>query len=280
VDAGRGPTPEPDLAARTRAARDRFGANVRTRVVEGLFLFVEVGPSSPLFDEAAQLVARALPPLLDGRFGKRPDAPITVLFFTSKPAFVAFTDAEYGTRADGNLGLYDPATRSIATDASGGRNFLTTLTHEMVHPLLQAEFPDVPFWFGEAIASVFEAPVFTADGGIHGARWSRRQARLVQALASPRERDLVRIDSFFGMDDRDFAGFSRATMSIDTSRQQLHYALARSFAVWLDAKGQLWPFYHAWRDSFASDPTGEKAFTAVTGMSPTAADAAWLAWAK
>jgi hypothetical protein len=41
---------------------------------------------------------------------------------------------------------------------------------------------------------------------------------------------------------------------------------------------KLWAFHHAWRDNFASDPTGEKAFASVMGGPPAAFDADWRAW--
>jgi hypothetical protein len=55
--------------------------------------------------------------------------------------------------------------------------------------------------------------------------------------------------------------------------------VARSFCQWLDSKHRkLWDFYHAWRDGFATDKTGERAFAAVMGGSPGALEADWEAW--
>jgi hypothetical protein len=68
--------------------------------------------------------------------------------------------------------------------------------------------------------------------------------------------------------------------SIDRDDQDLHYAEARAFCQWLDERGQLWHFYRAWREGVAGDPTGEKSFALVTGMTPGEADATWLAWVR
>ena len=51
----------------------------------------------------------------------------------------------------------------------------------------------------------------------------------------------------------------------DESRRSRNYALARSFAAWLEEKGQLWTSYRAWRDGVKGDPTGERTFLRVTG---------------
>jgi hypothetical protein len=58
----------------------------------------------------------------------------------------------------------------------------------------------------------------------------------------------------------------------------LNYATARYVCQWLDERGKLWPFFQKWRDDYANDPTGEKSFTAVTGMTLGEANAAWTKW--
>lgn len=68
--------------------------------------------------------------------------------------------------------------------------------------------------------------------------------------------------------------------AIEGGDQDLDYAMARTFCQWLDGRGQLWPFYRAWRDAVAEDATGEKSFARVTGMTLEQADAVWLAWVK
>src|SRR5207249_2811034 len=117
-------------------------------------------------------------------------------------------------------------------------------------------------WINEGIASLFEAPMITGPGEITGTKnW--RLPRLMQSL------DSVRIDSLFGMNDATFRNAS----------EDLHYALARYVCQWLDEKGWLFPFYQRWRDA-EGDPTGEKSFAAVTGMTPAKAHNAWITWLK
>jgi len=38
------------------------------------------------------------------------------------------------------------------------------------------------------------------------------------------------------------------------------------------------PIFHAWRDTYPTDPTGERAFTSIHKKTPRAANDAWLAW--
>ncbi len=269
-----------DVAARADESRARYGVSARIRTVGDAFVLVEVGPPSPLFDKAQALLERALPPLFDGRFTKRPDRGVTVLFFGSGAAYAAYYGDHFGD-AGVAWGVYQHGPRELAVDLSQGEAFLPTLTHEIVHPLMQSDFPDAPMWLNEGMASLFEAPVFGPDGGIHGAARNWRQADLSTALASPTERGLVRLDALFGMSPRAFKGDPKANGSARGARLEgLHYALARSVCAWLDGQGKLWPFYRAWRDGWAEDETGEKAFARVMGGTPTEMNGKWLGWAR
>ncbi len=77
-----------------------------------------------------------------------------------------------------------------------------------------------------------------------------------------------RIDTLFGMTDDTFR-------NVDES---MHYALTRYLCQWLDEKNQLWPFYRAYRDDVARDPTGAHAFERITGLTPEAAQKPWRGW--
>lgn len=144
-----------------------------------------------------------------------------------------------------------------------------TLTHELVHPIVQADFPGAPEWLNEGIASLFEALSMPAPGQIHGVKnW--RHPRLLRALRSPKERDRPSLEAPFALDDATFRG----------ADEDLHYAAARYSCQWLDQQGKLWSFYRYFRDHRESDPTGEHAFTAVMGKTPAEANAPWAAWVK
>ncbi len=269
-----------DLDERTQQARRRFGASTPMRTVAGTFLLVQTGRPSPLFDKAAALLERALPLLFDGRFATHPDRAVTVLCFTDPGAYAAYRRAE-SPEALVDLGYYRRATRELAVDLSRGEAFLPTLTHEIVHPLLEADFPDAPLWLQEGIASLYEAPVFGTDGAIRGEPRNWRHAELQAALASRAERDGVQLDALFGMSARSFRGDPGHTpRERAEALERLHYALARSVCAWLDEQGKLWPFYRAWRDGVAGDETGGRAFERVMGGTPKAMGARWAGWAR
>jgi hypothetical protein len=91
----------------------------------------------------------------------------------------------------------------------------------------------------------------------------------------------MRLDALFGMSRRAFLGKGGGVSGDEAARiEGLHYALARSVCAWLDGQGKLWAFYRAWRDGWAEDATGEKAFAWVTGGTPREMNGKWLAWAR
>jgi len=54
----------------------------------------------------------------------------------------------------------------------------------------------------------------------------------------------------------------------------------RAMMAWLEGRGELWPFYRAWRDGFEEDPTGRTAFRSVVGRTPEEANGEWLGWVR
>jgi hypothetical protein len=255
-----------DVRRRIEHAHETFGESVPLRIESGLFVFVAAERGVP-FDAAADFAQRAIDAYFGSFFARRPDRAVTVELVRSASAFSQRCDARFPSGCEGDLGAYSRKTRDIIVNVGPG---LPTISHELIHPLVQTDFPRIIEWFDEGIASLFEKPVFgPAAGEMHGANnW--RYARLSRALRSPNERDEVHLPKLFAL----------YQLTYDTVDQDLHYAEARALCQWLDERGQLWPFYRAWRDGVAEDSSGEKSFALITGTTPAEADATWLAWAK
>jgi hypothetical protein len=235
-------------------------------VTEAEFLLAGPGWTLPSLRTVTDLVHRALGALYNGRFTTHPARPVAVYLFPSKAPYERFCQTRFHEECMSPYGFYRPDVRTIVMNAGPG---IGTLTHELVHPLVEADFEGAPTWIDEGIASLFEAPVLPRPGEIHGAKnW--RLPRLVAALSSSRERGTTRLDSLFAMNDSTFRD----------DDEGLHYAMARYACQWLDQQGKLWAFYRAWRDGRQSDPTGERAFAAVVGQTPTEANDAWQTWVK
>jgi hypothetical protein len=260
--------------------------------VEGnAVVLVSTDDTIPL-PSVARFVRRVLGAYSTDRFGRMPVDPIFILLFPTSDALAKWGSETYGS-ADGNLGTFDRERREIAVDLSNHDKSWPTIAHELVHVIVSdgkaGDFESVTLWFNECVATVFESPRWDAHGGIHGARWSRRYKLITDTLRSPATRDTARFDALFGMSDDEFRGIDPAVGPVATvrdpkqlaaahARMLLHYASARYACVWLDDQGKLFPMYRAWRDGFASDRQGLRAFESVVGKPPAAVQEEWMAW--
>ncbi|HEU4410493.1 MAG TPA: hypothetical protein VFS43_34880 [Polyangiaceae bacterium] len=252
-----------DVEARTERLRAELGPRAKVQVVEGVFL---VASPSGAVGGGASVTSKALEAYFNGRFARRPERAVAVLLFETAAPYNAYCKAHWGAACPSPYGFYSSEVRTVVMNAGPG---LGTLTHELVHPIVEADFPKAPDWLNEGIASLYEAFSLPRPGEIRGHKnW--RLPRLLSALRSPKERPHASLPALFAMSDGEFRG----------DREGLNYATARYFCQWLDGQQKLWPFYQAWRDGFVQDPTGQKAFAATMGKSPEDLDGEWAAWVK
>lgn len=250
---------EQDRNQRIELAKQELGPKTRPRVVEDVF--VVMGQS-----DAVALVERATAAYFNGRFDKRPEKAISVYLFPNAKQYDAYCLKQLGAPCISVYGFYRPDLRRIVMNAEPG---LGTLTHELVHPIIDSDFPNAPTWINEGIASLYEAPVMPRAGEIHG-RKNWRHPRLLQALASKDERALVSLERLFTLSDAEFRG----------QHEDLNYALARYFCQWLDAQDELWPFYRGWRDGYADDESGDESFTRATRLTLAEATPKFVRWLR
>ena len=254
--------------ART-AIRPDAPSSAASSVESNLFVLVAPHPG-PFFTAAVKLAHDALAAYLHDRFTRVPAQPIKVYLFPEHASYEAFCRKRFAGTPTATkhctgptLGFYHRDSRELLANLGSGT---TTLSHEMVHPLLETDFPRAPEWLSEGIASLYEAPVFPKPEEIKGATdWRARFLRPV--FLDPRRRPATRLRVLFPMTDQAFH-----------ADEDLSYALARFVCQWLDEQGKLWSFYHAWRDAYADDPIGERAFRIATARTPEEAEADWERW--
>ncbi len=252
-----------DLDARKVDLGARVGKKTKFEVVDDVFLIA--APSGQL-GASAVVTKQALKAYFNGRFTHKPERAIAVLLFDQAPPYEAYCQSVWKKPCITPYGVYEPEIRTVIMNAGPG---IGTLTHELVHPLVEADFPEAPTWINEGIASLYEAFNFPKPGEIRGNKNFRHPA-LLAALKSKKDRPYASLPTLFAMSDTDFRG----------PREGLNYAIARYFCQWMDSQNQLWPFYHSFRDHFATDPTGEKAFLEVMKKTPADLDETWAKWVR
>jgi hypothetical protein len=251
-----------DLQARTQSIRAE-APKTKFEIVEDVFL---VATPSGIMGSSAVVAKKAIQAYFNKRFRQKPKRAVAVILFDKAAPYEAYCKSHWNEDCISPFGFYSHEVRTVVMNAGPG---IGTLTHELVHPIVESDFPTAPDWINEGLASLYEGFSLPKDGEIRGHKnW--RHPRLLKALKSEAERPYASLRSLFGMTDKEFRG----------KREDLNYATARYFCLWLEGQGKLWPFYQAWRDSVATDPTGEKAFRTVMGKSPAELDDTWAAWAK
>ena len=138
---------------------------------------------------------------------------------------------------------------------------LGTLSHELVHPFMEANFPDVPSWFNEGLASLYEQP-------------SERKGRIV-GLPNWRLPNLKK-------EIKDKTLPKMAAM-MSTKRDEFYeasydaYAYARYIVYYLQEQGKLQEFYKKFLED-KKDLTGVSALESVLGESIDTFEPKWRKW--
>jgi hypothetical protein len=196
-------------------------------------------------------------------FAVPPDEPITVLLFRGEESYNRFARELFGDEGISVYGYYKPARRTLVMNIGTGGG---TLVHELTHALIDFDFPDVPDWFNEGLASLHEQCRFRADeSGIDGlVNW--RLPILQEALQRGRLRplaDLVQADDFRG------------------AHEGVNYAQARYFCMYMQEQGVLEEFYSRFRANQKDDPLGYRTMGEVfPDVTWDELDAAFRGWVE
>jgi hypothetical protein len=180
-------------------------------------------------------------------FDHAPDEPITLLLFSSEEAYRNASWHLDRRDAVDYYGYYIRPDRRIVLNLSTGDG---TLAHELTHALSHFDFPQMPEWFDEGLASVFEEADFSPDGlqlvGV--SNW-----RLNHLLHAMQRRRLKTLESLI------------TARKVDADNQEVQYAQARYFCLYLQDRGLLPFFYRKFRGHHPNDPSGARTLCSVLG---------------
>ena len=193
-------------------------------------------------------------------------------FFKTKPTNVyrvyLFKDAAsyrlhaaklFGRAPDTPFGYYAHHRRALVMNIGTGTG---TLVHEMFHALVEPDFPDIPLWANEGIASLFEQCRITENGLVGLVNW-----RLPIVQRAIRAGKLASLRKIMTMTD---AEFRRSPGG--------NYAAARYFMMYLQEKGVLEKFYKKFRDGFKDDATGVRFAEELLGGKLEEVEPVWRKW--
>ena len=183
-------------------------------------------------------LARAVYADLGRRFLRAdPDAeprPVDVCLFATTAAYRAIAAEAVGGELPSELGFYLPGERLVLVNLERG---LGNLPHEIAHPILEDDFPGLPAWMNEGIASLYGGSVATRAGVRFRVNYRHRHLRAAAAAGT-----LPGLDELAASSWADVHGEEAMTW----------YALARTVLLYLESRSELEAFYAEIRDG--ADP--------------------------
>lgn len=179
-------------------------------------------------------------------FTKRPDKIIEVWLFKNEKTYRKGAKKYFDDEPDTPYGYYTSEHDALVMNIGPGAG---TLSHEMVHPYMEANFPSVPSWFNEGLASLYEQPRERS-----GHMWGTTNWRLPGLQSMIRNKRLPKLKDLLSTSRN---GFYAAEYD--------SYAYARFLCQYLQDHGKLIDFYKKFLAD-TKDRTGVTALEAVLGQ--------------
>jgi hypothetical protein len=247
-----------ELESRAASLREKLAGQGFTVVVEAPF--VVIGDESPAIvkKHASGFMRWTIQLIEKDYFTKRPDKLIEVWLFKNEKTYRRGAKKFFDDEPNTPYGYYSSERDALVMNIGPGAG---TLSHELVHPYMEANFPGVPSWFNEGLASLYERPT-EKKGHI----WGLPNWRLPNLKREIRAKTLPKMITLLST-TRD--GFYDAEFDA--------YAYARYLLEYLQDHGKLHEFYKEFLGD--KDKTGKAALERVVGESLEDFEPKWRAWA-
>ena len=235
-----------------------------TTVLEPPFVVTGDGAPEEVRHFAATTVRWAVEKLKAVYFAHDPKHILDIWLFKDDVSYRRNARLLFGEVPDTPYGYYSPTHRALVMNIATGGG---TLVHEIVHPFMEANFPDVPAWFNEGLGSLYEQSAERGGRIIGLTNWRLRGL----------QREIARdtLPSFAALLKLSDGAFYR-------DRRGDNYAQARYLCLYLQRRGLLPRFFHAFRKNQHRDPTGYRTLRAVLGLRGQSATKAferrWRKW--
>lgn len=229
-----------------------------TVLVERPFVVVGDEPRANVAEWAEQVVRGTVTKLKKEYFAKDPTEILEIWLLKDEASYRKHAKEYFDDEPGTPYGYYLPSKHALIMNIATGGG---TLVHEIVHPFVEANFPEAPAWFNEGLGSLYEQSG-TRDGRIYGyTNW--RLAGLQQGLRSGV------VPSF-----KTLTGMSRSEFYREAT--STNYSQARYLCYYLQEKGLLRDFYREFSSNVTNDPTGYRSLQKVLGEEDmTAFQAKW-----
>ena len=179
-------------------------------------------------------------------FDQHPTWPITIVLCSSDDSYRECNRSLGERDRSEYAGIYSRSEHRVIVNIGTGEG---TLAHELTHALAHADFPELPEWLDEGLASLYEECEFSADGLRLVGTENWRGAALVNALRREKLRSVAELAS---------EQFASGDASVD-------YAQARYFCLFLQKRNLLEAFYRKCRAHSRSSRDGIQSLMELMG---------------
>lgn len=248
-----------DLKARKSELDKKLAGQGYTVVVEAPFVIIGDEAPAAVRGRRTNFIRWTVSLIEKDFFKKRPDKIIEVWLFKNERTYRRGAKKFFNDEPSTPYGYYSPDANALVMNIGPGAG---TLSHEIVHPYMEANFPNVPSWFNEGLASLYEQPR-ERDGHM----WGTTNWRLPGLQKMIRDKSIPELATLVKT-TRD--GFYEAHYD--------SYAYARFLCQYLQDHGKLRDFYAKFAAD-TKDPTGKAALEAVLGKDLASFDAVFRKWA-
>jgi len=231
-------TPENDFDAHVARLRQKLPSDDFSIVIQPPFVVVGDESADVVKEHSERTVKWAVDKLKQDYFTRDPKEILDIWLFKDSASYERNAVVLFGSRPTTPYGYFSSTHKALVMNISTGGG---TLVHEIVHPFIEANFPDCPAWLNEGLGSLYEQ-CGEVEGHIHGyTNW-----RLPGLQDSIKAGTVPTFSKLMAMNASDFYDDDRGT----------HYAQARYLCYYLQQRGLLVRFYREFQAHQKSDPSG------------------------
>jgi hypothetical protein len=241
---GGGGFTEADFARHIEQLKKKRQVRGFTILVQSPFVVIGDGPPAAVKSQA-ETVRWAVEKLKQDFFEKDPAEILDIWLFKNEASYRKHTRLLFNDEPTTPYGYYSSEHKALIMNIETGGG---TLVHEIVHPFVEANFPECPAWLNEGLGSLYEQSG-EQDGHIYGyTNW--RLPGLQEAI---RQRALPSFKTLTATTTSAFYNDDKGT----------NYAQARYLCYYLQERGLLVRFYKEFYANRKVDPTGYKTLQSV-----------------
>ena len=227
--------------------RKRLPSREFTIVVQPPFVVVGDEPADVVKERADGTIKWAVEKLKQDYFTDDPKEILDIWLFKDAASYEKHTRLLFNDTPTTPYGYYSREDKALIMNIATGGG---TLVHEIVHPFIEANFPECPAWLNEGLGSLYEQ-CGEEDGHIHGfVNWRLPGLqKAINAKQVPAFKTLLTMDRDTFYDDR----------------TGVNYAQSRYLCYYLQQRSLLVKFYQQFRADYKNDPGGFQTLRSVLG---------------